>query len=89
MIHVSHEDLRVATVCDDDQSVEPGPPYPIARLSCDTHTGLSVDGPCTIPYTPKKYGRVSSNSATDDSTKFVELHKSRMRQYIIEFAHRG
>jgi hypothetical protein len=53
------------------------------------HSGLSVGGPCTIPYTTKRYGRVSFNSANDEATKFVRPHKSRMRQYIIELAHQG
>jgi hypothetical protein len=34
-------------------------------------------------------GKVSSNSATHEATKFVEPHISRMRQYIIELAHEG
>jgi hypothetical protein len=34
------------------------------------HSGLSVGGPCTIPYTPKRYGRVSSNSAINEATKY-------------------
>jgi hypothetical protein len=34
-------------------------------------------------------GEVSSNTVTVEATKLVGPHKSRMRQYIIEFAHRG
>jgi hypothetical protein len=49
----------------------------------------SVGSPCTIPYTPWWYGRVSSNSAADEATKFVGPHKSHMRQYIIKHSHRG
>jgi hypothetical protein len=48
-----------------------------------------VCGPCTILYTPERYGRVLSNSATVEATKFVGPHKSRMSQYIIELAHWG
>jgi hypothetical protein len=48
------------------------------------HSGLSVGGPCTIPYTPERYGRVLSNSVTDEATKFAWSHKSRMCQYIIK-----
>jgi hypothetical protein len=47
-----------------------------------------VGGPHTIPYTPWRYGRVLSNSATVDANKFMGPHKSRMRQYIIN-ARRG
>jgi hypothetical protein len=43
----------------------------------------SIGGSCTIPYTPVKYGGVSSNSATVEATKFAGPHKSHMRQYII------
>jgi hypothetical protein len=53
------------------------------------YSGPSVSGPCTIPYTPERYGRVSSSSATDEATKFAGPHKSRMHQYIIELAHWG
>jgi hypothetical protein len=50
-------------------------------ISC---SGLSMGGTCTIPYTPKRYDRVSSNLATDEATKFAGLHKSYMRQYRIK-----
>jgi hypothetical protein len=53
------------------------------------HSGLSLGGPCTIPYTLERYGSMASNSATDEATKFAEPHKSYMRYYIIELAHRG
>jgi hypothetical protein len=48
-----------------------------------------VGGPYTIPMTPLRYGGIASVSATNEATKFVGPHKSRMRQYIIELAHRG
>jgi hypothetical protein len=53
------------------------------------HPGLSVGGPCTIPYTPERYGRVLSNSSTMEATKFAGSHKYHMRHYIIEHAHQG
>jgi hypothetical protein len=49
----------------------------------------SVGGPHTIPMSPVKYGGVSSNLATVEATKFVGSHKCRIRQYIINLAHRG
>jgi hypothetical protein len=36
-----------------------------------------------------KYSGVSSNSATVKGTKFAGLHKSLMRQYIINLVHWG
>jgi hypothetical protein len=36
-----------------------------------------------------KYSEVSSNSATDEATKFVGPHESYMHQYIINLVHRG
>jgi hypothetical protein len=40
---------RVATVHDDYQRVEPGPPYPSAHLPHVCLGGDTVGGPCTIP----------------------------------------
>jgi hypothetical protein len=37
--HVSPKTSRVATVHDEDQRVDPGPPYPSAHLPCDTTLG--------------------------------------------------
>jgi hypothetical protein len=75
---------RVATVHDDYQRVEPGPPYRSAVF----HAYASADTPLvsqTLSHcTPMKYDGVSSNSATVESTHFVGLHISRMRQYIIK-----
>jgi hypothetical protein len=51
--------------------------------------GYSMGGPNTIPMSSMKYSGVSSNSATIEATKFVESHKSNMRQYIINLVHRG
>jgi hypothetical protein len=42
-----------------------------------------------LPRIPKRYGRVSSNSVTNEASKFAGPHKSRMHQYIIELAHQG
>jgi hypothetical protein len=36
-----------------------------------------------------KRGKVSSNSAIVEATKFVGPHKSHMRQYIIKIVHQG
>jgi hypothetical protein len=40
MTHVSLKTPRVATVHDDYQRVESGPPYPSEGLPCDTSTGI-------------------------------------------------
>jgi hypothetical protein len=40
-------------------------------------------------YTSVKRGKVSSNSATVETTKFARPYKSRMRQYIINLVHQG
>jgi hypothetical protein len=62
---------RVATVHEDHQRVEPGPPYP----SVVFHVYASVDTPWVARtlshYTPVKYGGVSSNSAIVEATQFV------------------
>jgi hypothetical protein len=49
----------------------------------------SVGAPHTILMSPVKYGGLSSNLATVEAIKFVGSHKSHMRQYIINLAHRG
>jgi hypothetical protein len=43
----------------------------------------SMGSPHTIPYTSVRYGKVSSNSATVEATKFAVPHKFLMHQYII------
>jgi hypothetical protein len=48
-----------------------------------------VGGPCTILMYTWRYGRVLSDSMTNEATTFAGPHKSRMRQYIIELAHRS
>jgi hypothetical protein len=45
--------------------------------------------PAASPGHHYRCGGVSSNSATDEATKFVGPHKSHIRQYIIELAHRS
>jgi hypothetical protein len=49
----------------------------------------SVGGPHTIPMSPIKYSGVLSNSAIIEATKFTGIHKSLIRQYIINLVHRG
>jgi hypothetical protein len=75
---------RVATVHDDYQRGEPGPPYPSAVF----HTYASVDTPWVAwtvsHYTSMRKGGVPSNSATVEGTKFAGPYKSHMRQYIIK-----
>jgi hypothetical protein len=62
---------RVATVHDDYQRVEPGPPYTSAIF----HAYASADTPWVAQtpshYTPVNYGGVSSSSATIKATQFV------------------
>jgi hypothetical protein len=57
------------------------------------HTYAPTDTPWvtrTLSYcTPMKRGKVSSNSATHEATKFTGLHISRKRQYAIKLAHRS
>jgi hypothetical protein len=75
---------RVATVHDDYQRVKPGPPYP----SVVFHAYASVDTPWVARTpthcTPVKYGGVSSNLATIETTQVGDPEKSRMCQYIIK-----
>jgi hypothetical protein len=80
---------RVITVHDDYQRVELGPSNPSARLPFDTSSsicGLPIHNLCIHH---GRCGGVSSNLATVEATKFMRLHKSCMRQYIIEHAHQG
>jgi hypothetical protein len=69
----------VATVHDDYQRLEPGPPYASAIF----HVHASVDTPWvagTLSHcTPVKYAGVSSNSVTVKATQFAGLHISNMR----------
>jgi hypothetical protein len=74
---------RVATVHNDYQRVEPGPPYPSASLSRDTSTGIRGWPPTLSQDTSVKYGGVLSNSIIVKATKFLGPYKSHMRQYII------
>jgi hypothetical protein len=78
---------QVATVHDNYQRVELGPPYRSACLPRDTSMGIR-GWPTLSRCISWRYGRVSSNSVTVEDTKFVEPHKSRICQYIIELAHR-
>jgi hypothetical protein len=65
----------------------------LPRPSAVFHMNPSVDNPWVAQTLSllniHKRGKVSSNSATHDATKFVGPHKSYMRQYIMELAHRG
>jgi hypothetical protein len=67
---------RVATVHDDYQRVESGPPYP----STVFHAYGSADTPWvarTLPHcTPVKYGGVSSNIAIVEATTFAGPQKN-------------
>jgi hypothetical protein len=80
---------RVATV--HDAVKESGRVLP--RPSVVFHTYASVVTSWvarTLSYcTHVKRDKVSSNSATYETTKFVGLHISHMHQYIIKLAHRG
>jgi hypothetical protein len=69
---------REATVHDDYQRVESGPPYPSAGLPCDTSMG-TCGWPPHYPNATVKYGGVSSNSAAIEATKFMGPYKFRMR----------
>jgi hypothetical protein len=74
----------VATVHDNYQRGEPGPPYP----SDVFHVYATADTPWvgqTLSHcTSVKSSGVSSNTATVEATKFVGPHKSHMHQYIIK-----
>jgi hypothetical protein len=48
--HVSPKTSRVAIVHNDDQRVEPGPPYPSARLPRDTTIGTIRGWPMHYPF---------------------------------------
>jgi hypothetical protein len=75
---------HVVTVRDNYQRVRPGPISPSsACLSCDTSLGYPWMAHTLFWYTSCRCGRVSSNSATGEATKFVRLHKSHMCQFII------
>jgi hypothetical protein len=50
MTHMSLKTSRVATVHDDDQRVEPDPPYPSARLPHDTTLGAICGWPMHYPF---------------------------------------
>jgi hypothetical protein len=74
---------RAATAHDDYQRVEPGSPHPSARLSHDTSSGIRGWHVLYAGIYHCMCGRVSSNLTTVEATKFVEPHKSHVRQYII------
>jgi hypothetical protein len=89
MTHVSHEGTRVATVHDDYQRVEPGPPYHIAGLPRDTLMGIYGWPPHYPSVYPLITMGVPSNSETVEATMFAGPHKSCMRQYAINLVHWG
>jgi hypothetical protein len=66
---------RVATVHDNYQRVELGPRYPSAPLPHVCLSGHTMGGPCSTLVTPLRYGRVLSNLAIDEASKFVGLKK--------------
>jgi hypothetical protein len=66
---------RVATVHDDYQRVEPGPPYPSAHLSCVCLSGYTVSAHALFLLSSMRYGRVSSNSMTDEGSMFARPQK--------------
>jgi hypothetical protein len=72
----------MTTICNDGQKVDPGPPHPSARLPRNHLDGQFMGGPYTIPGALMghhyRYGRVSSDSVTNDATQFTGPHKSCM-----------
>jgi hypothetical protein len=81
---------QVATICDNDQRVRRGAPFPGAHLPRDT-TRWAIHG-WSVHYPGKHHctrGEGLSNSVTVEATKFAGPHKSCMRRYIIKLAHRG
>jgi hypothetical protein len=66
----------VAIVHDDYQRVEPGPPYPSARLPHVCLGGHTMGAHALSVVSPMRYGRVSSNSATDEASKFAAPQKN-------------
>jgi hypothetical protein len=61
---------RVATVHDDYQRVESGPPYPSAGLPRDTSSGI-CGWPPHYPNVIREVQWVSSNSVTVEATMFA------------------
>jgi hypothetical protein len=65
----------VAIVHDEYQRVEPGPPYPSARLQHVCLGGHTVGAHALSIVSPMRYGRISFNSVTDEASKFARLQK--------------
>jgi hypothetical protein len=60
----------MATISRQGQGDDQGPPHPSARLPCVCLSGHTMGGPCTIPFTSVRYGRIASVSVAHDATQF-------------------
>jgi hypothetical protein len=76
MTHVGYEGTMSANSSRRLSKSRAGPPYPSARLPRVCYGGHTVVTHALSLLSSMRYGRVSSNSVTDEASKFTEPQKN-------------